>query len=179
MVGTSFLLLGSALLTTVVSQRVSYEGSKVVRCKASTREKLDILHNLESDNELGLDFWLEARNVNRPVDIMVSNKNSGALDNMLKSAGIDCATMVQDVDAAISAERLARSQKVEASSFFSDYHDWQTVQSYIESLVLLLFCDGHYIFVNKIYISFLDLRPPNFQLLQKLLQLARHTLENL
>ena len=67
-----FSTLFISALAGAAASRVSYSGSSVLRCRAESREKLDFLHDLELKNDLGLDFWQEAKNLNSPVDMLVS-----------------------------------------------------------------------------------------------------------
>jgi hypothetical protein len=70
-------LLGFCLAA--YSTRVDYKGSQVIRCQSETQQQFERLRALEGSNSLGLDFWLETRNIHSPVDMMVSEKNALAL----------------------------------------------------------------------------------------------------
>lgn len=125
----SAILLGA--LAATASARVSYDDHFVIRCNPDTRDKLDVLHNLESRLDLNLDIWQEARSVNRPVDIMVSKDKHPLLEEVLKTHDIGCKTMVSDVESAISNERRAVKK---TDSFFDAYHNWTDVHAFIDGL---------------------------------------------
>lgn len=124
-------LLGVAAAST---ERVSYKDHLVLRCTPETRTQLDFLHDLETkENDLDLDFWLETQNVKVPVDIMVSKQKLPALETMLLAHGVPCKTMMSDVHAQIQREASLHMNTKDAS-FFESYHDWQSVQDYVEGL---------------------------------------------
>lgn len=129
------ILVLSSVLAAAVASRVSYSGSTVLRCRPGDRQQLDYLHNLEEENDMNLDFWLEARNLNKPVDIMVSGQHLSALERMLVGQGIDCTTMLKDVEGRIKGEE--RHVRTTGAAYSESYHDWQEVHAYIEDLVIM------------------------------------------
>jgi hypothetical protein len=73
MIYNSILVLGLSL-TGVLGERVSYKGSRVMRCQPTTQAHLDEFKALELQNSLELDFWVESRTLASPIDVMVPAK---------------------------------------------------------------------------------------------------------
>lgn len=128
------VVLLATSVSAAVTDRVSYAGYTVMRCKANTAEQLSMLHDLESNNDLQLDFWLEARNLNAPVDIMVSKENYSKFSDLMKENKVSCTTMLADVQGRIDAESAFHSSLKGSESYFESYHNWQDVHSYFDSL---------------------------------------------
>lgn len=122
-------VLASLTAASVVA-KTSYENHSVVRCNAANREQLDKLHALEEKNDFELDFWLEARRLNSPVDIMVSSTHRPALNKLLTDHGIKCSVMIEDVDQMIAES----NKKVESSNYFDDYHNSEEVHAFMDGL---------------------------------------------
>jgi len=130
MLYTIFSLL--TLLSLGYSTRVTYADRKVLRCYANSKEQLEYLHNIQDDNSLSLDFWLETRNIHSPIDIMVPMNTYPLLNEMLKTNDIHCYTMIENVQSIIDRELLQRNIKTE--SFFESYHNWTEVHEYFDGL---------------------------------------------
>jgi murein tripeptide amidase MpaA len=129
-------LLFGALLGATSASRTTYTGSSILRCRAADRAQLDFLHGLELKNDMQLDFWQEAKNLDSPVDVMVSGQHRAALEAALVSQKIDCTTMMADVEARVEAERKENSKLHSAagSSFVESYHDYNEVHAYFDTL---------------------------------------------
>lgn len=132
----SSLMLTAVLSAAAAASRVSYAGSSVFRCRAATRAQLDFLHNLELKNDLNLDFWQEAKNLNSPVDVMVPSQYRSGLEALLLENSIDCTTMLADVEGLIQAEHKlnTRVHATSGASYFDSYHDYADVHAYFDSL---------------------------------------------
>ncbi|CAM9425525.1 unnamed protein product [Ectocarpus fasciculatus] len=130
-----FSTLFFSALAGAAASRVSYSGSSVLRCRAESRAQLDFLHDLELKNDLGLDFWQEAKNLNSPVDMLVSGSRRAALEALMQQNKIDCTTMIEDVEARVRSEQKESSARSSsAASYFESYHDYEEVHAYIDSL---------------------------------------------
>lgn len=129
-------LLWSAAATTAAAAAVTpvkYVDHQVLRCYPTNRAQLDQLYALSENDSLGWDFWAEPRIIGGPVDIMLSPQNRDLVTSTMKEIGVDCTTMIKDVQAAIDYEALFKS-KADAS-YYESYHTWEEVHEYIEGLV--------------------------------------------
>jgi hypothetical protein len=133
----SIAVASAAILGLASGDRVSYSGHQVIRCGADTRTKLDMLNDLTEKSEWKLDFWREPRQVNVPVDIMVSAAEHPLLTNLLLRNGVNCTSFVSDVGAAIDreSEAIRRIASTATASYHESYHDWKSVHQFIEGLV--------------------------------------------
>jgi len=129
---SSLILLAYASVSAAL--KASYEDHKVVRCSAENRQQLDVLHNLENNADLQLDFWQEARRLGTPVDIMVSNKYLAGLEKVLSDNNIKCSTMIENVEATATSSSSKKVQNLKGSSYFEDYHNSTEVHAYFDQL---------------------------------------------
>lgn len=78
----SFIFAIVVYLPGLLGEKVSYQGSQVVRCHPTADEHLDTFKALERENSLSLDFWIESRIVGSPIDIMVPLEHVPALGKL-------------------------------------------------------------------------------------------------
>jgi len=126
----SSLLFGS--LSLFSSALETYPNHQVTRCYPTNREQLDRLHDLSEDPKLNWDFWAEPRAIGGPVDILVTPNNKEMVTRMMEEIGVECMTMIEDVQKAIDYE--AQFKSTVGASYFESYHTWEEVQTYIENL---------------------------------------------
>ena len=120
----------ASLAAPLISAYRNFADSIVVRCDAETLEQSNVLHRIEVSEVLGLDFWLGARAIPGPVDIMMKRDTLNEFSRLVNSVGnVTCKTMIDDIDTAVANER-----KRSGDSYFTSYHEWEEVHAYIESL---------------------------------------------
>ena len=72
MVENVFLIL-CLMINFAASTRVNYDNYSVIRCFAESQNQLEYLNQIQSNNDLKLDFWTESRNIQFPIDMMVQS----------------------------------------------------------------------------------------------------------
>jgi hypothetical protein len=127
----STLVLGS--LSLFANAVVQYPDHQVLRCFPKNRQQLDRLHDLSENDSLNWDFWAEPRIIGGPVDILLTPENKDLVTASMTEIGVDCSTMIKDVQAAIDYEAIFKSKA--DTPYFESYHTWEEVHTYIEGLV--------------------------------------------
>jgi hypothetical protein len=150
----STLVLGS--LSLFANAVVQYPDHQVLRCFPQNRQQLDRLHDLSENDSLNWDFWAEPRIIGGPVDILLTPENKDLVTASMTEIGVECSTMIKDVQAAIDYEALFKS-KADAP-YFESYHTWEEVHTYIEGLVSNFFSVAAFPLLTPLLSS---LRPRN------------------
>jgi len=129
----SSLLFGSlSLFSNALT--VQYPDHQVLRCYPTNREQLDRLHDLSEDPKLNWDFWAEPRAIGGPVDILLTPENKELVHVTMSELGVECMTMIEDVQKAIDYEGQFKSKVGLSLSYFESYHTWEEVQAYLDTL---------------------------------------------
>merc|ERR1712241_1162188 len=127
-------LLSSLLFMTVSSYK-TYEGYKVLRTGELSAAQADLLR--DAQDETMLDFWKEPA-PGRSADIMTSSSEMESVMAWLSSKGITFHTMVEDVEQLIQdtkpGPKVVKSEGERYAMDWSDYHDIDTLNEFIESL---------------------------------------------
>ena len=108
----------------------TYESHQVLRCKPTTRDQLDKLHDLSENSDW--DFWMEPKRIGGEVDILVTPENKLEVSSTMKKLGVDCRVMIEDVSALMAKEKKVSSKATD--SYFDSYHTWEEVKEWTEDL---------------------------------------------
>ncbi len=107
------------------AQMMRYDGQQVVRIPDASARLITQL------DAAGLDIWTHRPTPGLPLDVRVTPQQKAALD----AEGIAYEIMIEDVQAAVDAER-GDGQNI-AGDWFSDYRSTAEVSAYIDQLVAL------------------------------------------
>jgi hypothetical protein len=122
----NFFLLVAILAIVASAERVSYRGHRVQRCVPTSMDQVTKLRNSD------LDFWAEPRAVGTFVDVASRPGNHEVVTEFLSNLGLSCNIMIPDVEELMENERKTVANK--DTSFLENYHEWQDVYSYFDSL---------------------------------------------
>jgi len=118
-----------------VSSYKTYEGYKVLRTGELSHAQSDLLR--DAQDETMLDFWKEPA-PGRSADIMTSSTEMESVMAWLSSKDITFHTMVEDVEQLIQdtkpGPKVVKSEGERYAMDWSDYHDIDTLNEFIESL---------------------------------------------
>jgi len=120
----------ASVLAGSFAAKVSYSNHTVIRCNAGNQKQLELLHDLEENNDMELDFWLETRILGKPVDIMVAKNRLPTLRAKLDAIGVKCSTMIETVENAMHGELRVKDD----ASWFESYHEWTEVYDWLDEL---------------------------------------------
>ncbi|XP_049779128.1 zinc carboxypeptidase-like [Schistocerca cancellata] len=110
---------------------IRYDGYRVYRLLPADEEQLHLLAGLDQLHE-DIQFWKEAKAVNRAVDVMVSPRVEGAFLEMIQIYGMEAAVYVDNVQKLIDNERGFRRQ---GESFgWDDYYNLTEIHAWLSSL---------------------------------------------
>lgn len=83
------------IIVTVTSYKKSYGGYKVYNVIPDSKDKLNILNDIEK-NGIG-EFWMEPFNVNQAVKLMVSKEKQSIFVEQMNKAGIKAVEVIKDL----------------------------------------------------------------------------------
>ncbi|XP_051917203.1 carboxypeptidase A5 [Hippocampus zosterae] len=135
------LVLAAALIAALGKE--TFEGHQVLRMVANDEAQLSLLKQMEDlEEEYGLDFWMEASNVDAHVDVRVPLGSLEAVKLFLESNDIEYSVMIEDLQMILDEEQ----EEIDAStrdaeprntdSFdFSRYHTISELYRFQDMLV--------------------------------------------
>ncbi|XP_017285704.2 carboxypeptidase A2-like [Kryptolebias marmoratus] len=117
-----------------------FTGDQVIRIDVQSKEQVQLLRALETEEELELDFWLHPVSTERPVDIRVPRSSLSSVKGYLHDHNIPFTVMIDDLQELLNQERaeMEVNQMMERNtkSFnFGAYHRLETIYSWMDTLV--------------------------------------------
>ncbi|XP_077373366.1 carboxypeptidase A5 [Festucalex cinctus] len=135
------LLVLAALLVAALGKE-TFEGHQVLRMVAKDEAQLSLLKQMEDMEEYGLDFWMEARDMDTHVDVRVPLGSLEAVKLFLDTNDIEYSIMIEDLQVILDEEQeemdaSARySEPRNTDSFdFSRYHNINELYKFQDMLV--------------------------------------------
>jgi len=116
------VLIFFALVSVVLSGRISYAGSKVVRIYNAEPILYDTLNGLK------FDVW--SHGPHPELDVRVTPEQ----ENILVTMGLVYDVIIPDVQALIDAEEIAMAKNADNADFFLAYHKYDEVLAYYKDL---------------------------------------------
>ncbi|XP_077425524.1 carboxypeptidase A5 [Vanacampus margaritifer] len=98
------LLVLAALLVAALGKE-TFEGHQVIRMVAKDEAQLSLLNQMEDMEEYGLDFWMEARDVDTHVDVRVPLGSLEAVKLFLETNDIEYSIMIEDLQVILDEEQ--------------------------------------------------------------------------
>ncbi|XP_046623924.1 zinc carboxypeptidase-like isoform X1 [Neodiprion virginianus] len=136
-VACAILIVGDALPTPEEGYK-RYDGHKVYRVTASTREHLNLLKFIEDQAKEGILFWTSAGALNSDVDVMVSPEREDEILSTFESVGISYKTLIEDVQTLVENENpeIGWSLRAdEATSLnWTAYHRLDVIYNWLDEL---------------------------------------------
>lgn len=83
------------IIVTVTAYKKSYKGYKVYNVIPDTRDKVNILIDIDN-NGIG-DFWMEPYNVNQAVKVMVAKEKQTIFLEQMKTNEIESVEVIKDL----------------------------------------------------------------------------------
>jgi hypothetical protein len=138
------LLVVSALLAVSFAFPLLYEmfeGHQVLRIVPKTKENLEQLYAMESKGIL-VDFWIEPRQVGKPVQMRVTPEQRDVVLSYLKEHGMEHTVHVENVRTLVERESKELVQRVPFNTedhpskiTINQYHTLDDILSYMNSVV--------------------------------------------
>lgn len=117
------------------AEQFSYEGYKVFRVTPKLERDVKILQML--GNYENVDLWSKIRNVNQPVDVMVSPKYQQIFSLILKQTKMENEVLIENVKEKFDAERASQTSAIKPRRgriTFNSYHRYETIQEYLKEV---------------------------------------------
>nr|XP_057931887.1 carboxypeptidase A5 [Doryrhamphus excisus] len=131
-----------AVLLVAALGKETFEGHQVLRIVAKDELRLSLLTQLEDMEEFGLDFWMEATDVDTFADVRVPLHSLEAVKLFLESNDIDYSIMIEDLQDMLDEEQeemdasARQAEPRNTDSFdFSRYHSISELYRFQDMLV--------------------------------------------
>merc|ERR1712226_232201 len=125
---TAFLAL--LAISSVLSERATYDGYKVLRTQYLNMTTSKALQSLKLEDDF--DFWKDPV-IGRSADIMASPQMLPELQQLLSKHGIHYTVMIEDVEA-VTQSQMKPKTKLNAGFDWEDYQSHDDINSFIEGL---------------------------------------------
>ncbi|KAM3609692.1 uncharacterized protein V6R79_018669 [Siganus canaliculatus] len=117
-----------------------FTGDQVFRINAQSEEQIQLLHALQSQEEVELDFWLHPVSTELPVDIRVPRSSLTFVTEFLLSHNIPYSVIINNLQEVLDEEKaemeINRMKERSNRSFnFGAYHPLETIYSWMDTLV--------------------------------------------
>merc|ERR1711971_478766 len=126
---TAFLAL--LAITSVLSERATYDGFKVLRTQYLNMTTSKALQSLKLEDDF--DFWKDPV-IGRSADIMASPHKCCHLQQFLSKHGIHYTVMIEDVEA-VTQSQMKPNTRLDAGFDWEDYQSHDDINAFIEGLV--------------------------------------------
>ncbi|XP_046749633.1 zinc carboxypeptidase-like [Diprion similis] len=133
------LLVGTAL-PTPEEEYQRYDGHKVYRVTATTREHLHLLKSMEDQAKEGILFWLIGGALNSDTDVMVSPEREDEILSTFETAGMSYKTLIEDVQTLVGNQtpdiehQSLRAEEVTSSLNWTAYHRLDVIYNWLDEL---------------------------------------------
>jgi len=124
------VFLAFLAISSVLSERVSYDGYKVLRTQYLNMTTSKALQSLQLEDDF--DFWQDPV-IGRSADIMASPQMLPELQQLLSKHGIHYTVMIEDVEALTQSQMKPRN-KLDAGFDWEDYQGHDEINAFIEGL---------------------------------------------
>merc|ERR1711997_796777 len=125
---TAFLAL--LAISSVLSERATYDGFKVLRTQYLNMTTSKALQSLKLEDDF--DFWKDPV-IGRSADIMASPQMLPELQQFLSKHGIHYTVMIDDVEA-VTQSQMKPKTKLDAGFDWEDYQSHDDINAFIEGL---------------------------------------------
>ncbi|KAL6106296.1 cpa4 [Pungitius sinensis] len=128
-----------ALVAAANGERL-FIGDQVIRVNVQSKEQIQLLQALETQQDLELDFWLHPVSTELPVDIRVPRSSVSSVTELLSAHSVPYSVIIHDLQDLLDEEKaeMVENQMKERStrSFnFGAYHSLETIYSWMDTLV--------------------------------------------
>ncbi|XP_040019207.1 carboxypeptidase A4 [Gasterosteus aculeatus] len=115
-------------------------GDQVIRVNVQSKEQVQLLQALETQQDWELDFWLHPVSTELPVDIRVPRSSVSSVKEHLSAHNVPYSVIIHDLQDLLDEEKaeMVQNQMKERStrSFnFGAYHSLETIYSWMDTLV--------------------------------------------
>ncbi|KAK5866915.1 hypothetical protein PBY51_011449 [Eleginops maclovinus] len=136
MVGVWLLTL---LLAAAHAERL-FIGDQVLRINVESEEQIKLLQDLETREELELDFWLHPVSTELPVDLRVPRASVSSVTEFLNANNIAFSVLISNLQERLDEEKseMMENNIMERSSRsfnFGAYHRLETIYDWMDTLV--------------------------------------------
>merc|ERR1711997_25683 len=125
---TAFLAL--LAITSVLSERATYDGFKVLRTQYLNMTTSKALQSLKLEDDF--DFWKDPV-IGRSADIMASPQMLPELQQFLSKHGIHYTVMIEDVEA-VTQSQMKPNTRLDAGFDWEDYQSHDDINAFIDGL---------------------------------------------
>ncbi|XP_037308350.1 carboxypeptidase A4 [Pungitius pungitius] len=115
-------------------------GDQVIRVNVQSKEQIQLLQALETQQDLELDFWLHPVSTELPVDIRVPRSSVSSVTELLSAHSVPYSVIIHDLQDLLDEEKaeMVENQMKERSTRgfnFGAYHSLETIYSWMDTLV--------------------------------------------
>ncbi|XP_026333349.1 zinc carboxypeptidase-like [Hyposmocoma kahamanoa] len=125
------------IIVTVTAHKKSYKGYKVYNVIPNTKDKVNVLKDVES-NGIG-EFWMEPYNVNHAVKVMVAKEKQSIFLEQMEKTGIETVEVIKDLQNVIDNQQkpatTSRSNEAFHSMTWNEYHNLDEINAWLDELV--------------------------------------------
>lgn len=133
-----FFVAGAVVVAAKPDKRAVYYGDKVISVTPKDEAQLKVLQDLMTDDDLGLDFWVEPVTVDFEVGFRVSGAIVADVTSQLKTAGMEPTEAIDDLQEAINFQELsnvAASFSTRPGSIVGKYAKFAEIEDWLDRMV--------------------------------------------